>query len=84
MDVWPRKFKYCQAVHRTQLHAKQQNIASEIQLLIGLRLGFNNQSVLTQPVWNSILQARGDLTKSIAAEAYAIIIWQKSMQRISH
>ena len=64
VDIWPKMFRYSQPVHKTQLHNKTENIASEAQLLIGLRLGFNNESILTLPVWKSILESKGDISKS--------------------
>ena len=59
VDIRPKKFRYSQPVHKTQLHNATQNIASEAQLLLGLRLSFNNESILTLPVWKSILESEG-------------------------
>ena len=72
VDVWPKKFRYAQPVHKTQLHNSSQNISSELQLLIGLRLGFNNTSILNLPVWKSILESKGDISKSLANEALKV------------
>ena len=59
-------------MHKTQLHNSTQNISSELQLLIGLRLGFNNTSILNLPVWKSILESKGDISKSLANEALKV------------
>ena len=72
VDVWPKKFRYAQPVHKTQLHNKTQNIASEIQLLLGLRLGFQNEAILTLPVWKSILESKGDISKSLANQTLKV------------
>ena len=59
-------------MHKTQPHNSSQNISSELQLLIGLRLGFNNTSILNLPVWKSILESKGDISKSLANEALKV------------
>ena len=59
VDIWPKKFRYSQPVHKAQL-------------LIGLRLGFNNESILTLPVWKSILESKGDISKSLANETLKV------------
>ena len=82
VDVWPKKFRYSQPVHKTQLHNKTQNIASESQLLLGLRLGFNNESILTLPVWKSILESKGDISKSLANETLKVHNLSKIHQKI--
>ena len=82
VNIWPKKFRYFQPVHKTQLHNKTQNIASEAQLLIGLRLGFNNESILTLPVWKSILESKGDISKSLANETLKTHNLSKIHQKI--
>ena len=82
VDVWPKKFRYAQPVHKTQLHNKTQNIASEIQLLLGLRLGFQNEAILTLPVWKSILESKGDISKSLAHQTLKVNNLSKLHQKI--
>ena len=64
------------------MHNKSQNIASECQLLLGLRLGFNNESILTLPVWKSILESKGDISKSLANETLKVHNLSKIHQKI--
>ena len=47
------------------LHNRSQSIPSEQQLLLGLSLGWQNEAILSLPVWQSILASRGDLSKSL-------------------
>ena len=47
------------------LHNSSQSIPSEQQLLLGLSLGWQNEAILSLPVWQSILASRGDLSKSL-------------------
>ena len=69
-------------MHKTQLHNTTQNIASKAQLLLRLRLGFNNESVLTLPVWKSILESKGDISKSLANETLKTHNLSKIHQKI--
>ena len=64
------------------MHNATQNIASEAQLLLGLRLGFNNESILTLPVWKSILESKGDISKSLANETLKVHNLSKIHQKI--
>ena len=50
IDTYPKRFFYHQNVGKTMLHSMVQNISSELQLLVGLSLGFNNVATLTMPV----------------------------------
>ena len=67
-DCWPKRFLYSQNISKTQLHDAFQNVSSEFQLLTGLLLGFNNQSVLTLPIWKQLLLSKGDVSKSLASQ----------------
>ena len=68
IDVYPKKYKYHQDVHRTQLHNAEQNVSSEWQLFAGLHLGWNNTAILSLPVWQDIVKSKGDVTKSLATQ----------------
>ena len=67
IDVWPKRMFYKQNVHKTQIHSAHQNISNEQQLILGLLLQWNNQSILSLPVWNDIILSKGEITKSMAA-----------------
>ena len=66
IDTYPKRFLYHQNIRKTHFHTMTSNIASEIQFLLGLALGFNNESVLTMPVWQDILKSKGQVTKSLS------------------
>ena len=65
IDCWPKRYFYSQNVRKTMLHNSSQSIPSEQQLLLGLSLGWQNEAILSLPVWQSILASRGDLSKSL-------------------
>ena len=66
IDTYPKRFLYHQNIRKTHFHSMTSNISSEIQFLLGLALGFNNESVLSMPVWQDILKSKGQVTKSLS------------------
>ena len=65
IDCWPKRYFYSQNVCKTMLNNSSQSIPSEQQLLLGLSLGWQNEAILSLPVWQSILASRGDMSKSL-------------------
>ena len=68
IDTFPKRFFYHQNVHKTQLHNAHQNVSSELQLFLGLSLGWNSTGILSLPVWKDILEAKGDISKGMATK----------------
>ena len=66
IDTYPKRFLYHQNIRKTHFHSMTSNISSEIQFLLGLALGFNNEAVLSMPVWQDILKSKGQVTKSLS------------------
>merc|ERR1712020_464665 len=82
IDTWPKRFQYTQNVRRSHFHNMQKNISSELEFLIGLSLGWNNETLLQLDVWKDILKSKGQISKTLSETVLKSHNLQKLHQKI--
>ena len=82
IDTYPKRFHYFQNVRKSHFHNMQRNISSELEFLIGLSLGWNNETLLQMDVWKDILKSKGQITKTLSETVLKSHNLQKLHQKI--
>ena len=82
IDTYPKRFHYFQNVRKSHFHNMQRNISSELEFLIGLSLGWNNETLLQLDVWRDILKSKGQITKTLSETVLKSHNLQKLHQKI--
>ena len=64
IDTFPKRYNYHQNVHLSHIRSYEQRLPSELELLVGLYLGFDNTAVLNTQVWRDLAKVKGNLSQS--------------------
>ena len=64
IDTFPKRYQYHQNIHLSHIKTYEQSLLSELELLIGLYLGFDNTAVLNMQVWRDLTKMKGNLSQA--------------------
>ena len=82
LDTFPKRYQYHQNVHLSHIKTYEQRLPSELELLIGLSLGFDNTAVLNMQVWRDLAKMKGNLSQAQQGQIIKLHNLQKIKQKI--
>ena len=82
IDTFPKRYQYHQNIHLSHIKSYEQRLPSELELLIGLYLGFDNTAVLNTQVWWDLAKMKGNLSQSQQAQIIKLNNLQKIKTKI--